>query len=1047
MAIIGTNRYGNIYGYGGASIKKTTDKSFRRSGDSSGSDSRGGGQADGGTSSGTPPSPVQSVKRVRVIYDSTGRRPLFRQTFNPDGTIQSTVELGTGRERKPIREVSQSEFNKAADRRLIEDYNRTKVFKGTLQDYQRLIDPTKQNRLTEQTVRINESEQAKDVLPKIRKAVEKNQRAILEIDNRKPITPQNKLVVKKGQDSQDFRVEFMGKKLAAPSKSNLSETIDILKLDNKEIADVQRLLRQDGLQLRTYAIGDKTFIKTDSDGVPIYNMVKPSAKPVSKQISQKVNRIAQKIGDRIDPDKRVAEAIKTYESIDSNSDGRMIAGKVLFEFAVGLATGGATRLITAKSLPALAAKSSKLYKAANAALKTGEVFYVGSLPVRAVATGGDVKKLALEFAGDAGFVAGLKLGGVSAKAIRNANVNTKPKARDVFKKYLGTVKPTLSKLKSGLSKASNAVKAELIGAWIELKADLPRLQIRSGPMGKRASFRLNADRTPKKSLRQRKPVSKAQLRKMSLNRAYDPNLKFIRDRNQVVKITRPKNSDLKKVVQRITSSGDYVVQHTAKGSKTQLVTKYSQDGSVTNYQFKNNQKKLDYPKSSQLMPKRGRADDYEMLAIHSDKGSTYFLKQKDLIKAAIEVPKFKRKGGFIENKVVQTTKDGQILRLKQGQAPKTFINVPTRSPSEKPTLFIKGWRKGRSIDKFLDRLQTIKNTRYETLEKGKVDPNTIETTELALAKFAKQFPQYRPPQHDVVFVDNGVSLPKQVTKVDIKQLPALTQQYLNRVGVRDRFVYLDIPDIKDDLLMKEYLDFKLANKDKSMFKERIKDLIINGRIVDAARLPAFKELQKESLLTAQDVKQITQTITESGSDGGNNKPKEPKPKEPQPKDKIPKDKPPKQPKPKKPKEKIPKEEVIPPPQGKSAYLFIPPNLDDEENKKKKPSIIPIEQYLQYSPTLKAQLLGIKATRTSGVFSGLEERGIPSRIVTLNRQGQEVNFKKPTIVVAKKGIRLDGVPAKVREYRRRIPKTHAGKAIPMNVKILKKYNMLMRKYKK
>ena len=100
-------------------------------------------------------------------------------------------------------------------------------------------------------------------------------------------------------------------------------------------------------------------------------------------------------------------------------------------------------------------------------------------------------------------------------------------------------------------------------------------------------------------------------------------------------------------------------------------------------------------------------------------------------------------------------------------------------------------------------------------------------------------------------------------------------------------------------------------------------------------------------------------------------------------------------------------------------------------KKKKTKIITVNQFTQFTPTLKGATLELTAKRTTGVFTGLEERGI---------------IKKPLIKVARNGKTKQGIKAKVKQYDRRIPRTFSGKPLSQNIKILKKYKLLSRKIK-
>jgi len=265
-----------------------------------------------------------------------------------------------------------------------------------------------------------------------------------------------------------------------PQKKAGSETIDYSKQRLKEIKDVQKELRGIGLRFQTIEGRSAVLIDRDKQGFPIYMRVKATEKSNLAKNKQALKVLSERIMNQIDKDRRVRESVDAYRRAEKD----MPYSRATFDLAVGFATGvGAAKLFT--KIPA------KVLTALKYPLKTGTILYVGSVPLRVVSavSRNGAKGVMTEFAGDIGFVAGFKMGGVPLSTIKNSKVNFQ-EAKSILKNKFGSKKPSDSRfLEVFKNEATNIGKAKLVKAYYKEYGKLPNIEITTTESGRKINVK------------------------------------------------------------------------------------------------------------------------------------------------------------------------------------------------------------------------------------------------------------------------------------------------------------------------------------------------------------------------------------------------------------------------------------------------------------------------------------------------------------------------------------------------------------------------------
>lgn len=568
--------------------------------------------------------------------------------------------------------------------------------------------------------------------------------------------------------------------------------------------------------------------------------------------------------------------------------------KIIENGIIGLIGGTGTGLaaktiiknvVSARSLPTV-------LKIIRATKNPFRISYGGNVVGRISETKG-TGNLLVEFSGDVGFFKGLKIGTLGLDKIITQKLTTKEGRiilNDVLKKPSGK-KATPVEIKAKFRTLSNAGKAKFVKAFVQkhkklpdvLEKIIPTRLIRSkaasvgGVGGKRFGRvkRTKAQQRPIKPTKRKQIKSKVQRRKESLQQYFDPNLKLIRDRRQLLKISHPKNSQLKTVKQRLTESGDYVVQHKYKTEPKQLVTKFEKSGGEKSFLFKSKVKttKL-FPKGfgTQAKPKTPRISNViDIMTINrAGKSSSINIitsqKLKGLNKFSFKIEKRKPIKKITDTgslQIIQTIKNTRL------EKPLT-IEIPKRTPTVPPEVFIKGFRTGKSTEKLFERIRAAKEARIKELAttKQKKGKEEIRGTPLSM-KALKKLPLIEPPQYNLNVIPTQAKLPSSVFEVNKNQLPSNMQKYIESLGVSTEKVLMNHPAVRvinptfssqkakqeKDSVLKSYFalmfDPSLTSKERTDLSQNIKESVRQNNINDQAA----KEFLQDGIIGKQDIKQ------------------------------------------------------------------------------------------------------------------------------------------------------------------------------------------------
>ena len=993
---------------------------------------------------------------------------------------------------------------------------------------------------------------------------------------------------KKQKPTKDYRVSFQDKKVTAP-ESTLSkqDSIYYLKEREKGIKETQTNLRKEyGMVYKTFKTGDYTHFLFDEKNMPVVAMVKSKKTLWDRKAIQPLQKLTGKIqNDALSG--RFGSPVQAYASTVQKYKGKKglpqyykgdagfvteVAANLLLSAAGGY---GASKLFYA--LPTAALTKVKPL------LKGGAMLWVGGIPFRAVsASKGGTRGVVLEFSKDIGFLGGIKIGGIKAVSLANTKV-TKSSSNKIINKYFKNAEPNrvpnpvIVRAKYRMIKTDSA-KKRFIKSFIDFFKQIP-------PLGKRGSFGRRVSSTPKKTLRQRKPISKVQRRKDSRKQSYhrgkfyDPQTKEFGkvEYSKGLKALGIKKATIrlgvkvtKKIIEKETTQKTKI-----KGKKFKIYTKKRWTENVPKVTIRrvdkepmfirgspvgkikvldvgrsktprkraeleervklfSEKKLIQYQKEKKPYKLYGQTDKMPKslkgeLMVISKRGKSFALSRQDLklykrlqgnvekvksqkgelmviskrgkqelkpnkqlynqIEQALQkinrggqvtqlkMPSTKEKPAQIMNdlksffkkrqplpssKGGEIRKGGQIIELKIQGKPNEFVelNIPKQKLGDRPRIVVKGWRSGKAIERFKNKLNLLKEKRKKQLsekDKRKIIKDYVSTVKRLTNEQLKQLEQITQFDGDIIVVPNNVLLPRSFNEISISKLPNRIKDNLKTNFNNMNEVYMDAPTFKSESLTKSFIGvsikpslsikekqeletrFENAIINEEVSKEEIKDIISYGILNKTNVSDAIKT--RDKIKAKQEQKQEQKVET---------KPKpiiipkikikpeqiiipEPEPQEeiipppifpkPPKKEYIP-TKPPKPIKP--PKPPIPKPPRKPPvPKIKIPVVSLPSlPLLKKLKKKKKGKTITLADLLRITPTLSG--VNIIATTFKNRYTGLEIRGVT---------------KKPIIIVAKGGKTLLGRTSRVKEYKRRIPIFRGGKILKPNYKLVQKAGLL------
>jgi len=239
----------------------------------------------------------------------------------------------------------------------------------------------------------------------------------------------------------------------------IQQTINKNKKDEEAIKRLKEyFIEEEGTILKTYKVGNKTFISYDKktgfpktlfagEKKPVTNIEKIQSLYKNK-VQKPIRNIKQKFENKYlkssnNPFGSYLKATETFKDQKGNvvfRGGELGAkAKIVKDLAVGFIGG--------QALAGVLKVSPKIAKALGTISTPSTVLYLGGVPIRAASTvtkaGKISTNLGLEFAGDIGFIAGLGVGQNSFKEIKNTKLNT-VKARTILNKVKS---PKLTKAK------------------------------------------------------------------------------------------------------------------------------------------------------------------------------------------------------------------------------------------------------------------------------------------------------------------------------------------------------------------------------------------------------------------------------------------------------------------------------------------------------------------------------------------------------------------------------------------------------------------------
>jgi len=381
---------------------------------------------------------------------------------------------------------------RARIRKLKEDYDKSgrKFFNGSESDWLKIEGITTydrvsgtwvtrpKGRVTSEVVRVKDTDTAKVALLNIREAVKGTGRVIVE-SKTKPIEKKIGLgLTKKDEDINKGEITFKGKKVEVNFEPNIGKTtINVVQQREQDLKNIQKELTKSGIRLQTRKIGDVTVLDRDSNNFPLYVIKsKPGLKftdaPI-KQYMRTFDKLKKNIiGDLSKTSPELVNGIKGYKE----GKKQMPLAGALLDLASGLAFGVGTAKVLI-NLPKVL-KTSKILKLG---LRTGQVIYSAGIPFRIVnviSKTKDGKKvvtgLVTEFAGDVGFLAGLRLGGISFKTLRNTKLDSR--TEQMFKKtiFKKGKKPNKKVLLDKFMSLDGKGKAKLMKAYKKVYGHFPK---------------------------------------------------------------------------------------------------------------------------------------------------------------------------------------------------------------------------------------------------------------------------------------------------------------------------------------------------------------------------------------------------------------------------------------------------------------------------------------------------------------------------------------------------------------------------------------------
>lgn len=837
-----------------------------------------------------------------------------------------------------------------------------------------------------------------------------------------------KLLTKKETEKKDSSIPLI-LNLETEKLEKGQGTILYAKQREQEIKDYQKYLKKNyGVVLETYKIGNSTqFVFNDKTNAPSFILTGKSDKkgfawaysdPIKKLIGQTKEKLIRST--ETPPQIRAYLTTKrSYANIKGekeffDSQGQLT--EIAEDFVIGAAIGiGTSKIIT---------KSPKIVKVADPLLKTGSVVWMAGVPIRFLKVKDKgTTAIAAEFAGDVGFLSGAKLGGISFKKIANLEMSN-TKATSLLKnKFKVSTKYNEKVINAKFKTLKASEKPEFIKAVISKFKKIPRtFQLTKKGIKVKTIEPKKFEIIPVK--RQIRPRGKRVIRKVRKEQIRKDNLEIKKKKKQfkeLVEKQKLKERELKikedvdlirskRVIKRIRNKkidkalrNDFVILDKKKSWRLPLSNKYTT-------------KRTEWLKETKIL------NEYDV------KASNLYDRFKDLdilvrTIEALNPTEIKNIPNYKKNlEILKKIRESIFQKYQARIEYKTKLLTYEITENHAAKLALERFKsiKDKSrLDKFIDKPKSDKFIEIETdkgkvrIENGKayiyskVEKKTtngqiqIQEQLVKVVKLTKQqqkqTQKYQQIQEQVtkqkfikIQAQTQEQLQKQAQKIGQKTVSKLKLISLTKQKVEQKQIQIQKLEQKQEL--KEEQKQETKQEQKLETKQETKIISEQATKFKQLQLTLQKQILNEEV--AKDL--ITQLINE----GIRITP-----------------------------ENIKQAKKI----KTSKELFDFLKKLKVQNTKDSTKLIKLEDVLKFTPTLRGAVEDIKATKTTGTFTGFETRGIEQ--------------KKPLVTVAKDGKTIEGRYAKVKTYLRRIPQTSAGKKIPENVKILRKYNMLSKRINK
>jgi len=336
------------------------------------------------------------------------------------------------------------------------------------------------------SITIKKDDKPKDIIPLIRKKAEIIGVVPVKAKGFKPKAPKKpKPKPTPKIETEDFRVKFKGKPLVVNVEPPSKSTVSLVFTQEGKLGKLNK--RQ--LQFYDSILG---YEQSRAE------VTKPKEVSQLKKFGRKILGQAQK--------GKFGEGIQQYYGLiqtSTDDKGKIIrspTGKGI-KLAENLIIGAVSGVATARIFAKVSLLAPKLAKTIG---KAGTTMWIGGIPFRVAQKRKDPSALAVEFAGDIGFLQGLKIGGVKLKQIQGERINVN-RRRFILKKVLGRLtkkEPPVKVVRAKYKQIkSSKLKSQFIKSYIQQYKKAPKLQIELTDIRRLRSHRIGSEKGRRKGFR------------------------------------------------------------------------------------------------------------------------------------------------------------------------------------------------------------------------------------------------------------------------------------------------------------------------------------------------------------------------------------------------------------------------------------------------------------------------------------------------------------------------------------------------------------------